>query len=298
MHGTNMNPLVSVVIATYNMATFLPASVRSVLAQTYAPLEAIVVDDGSTDDTAEVVRPFLDDPRVRYVHQPNGGQRAAKNAGIRAARGEYVAFNDADDLWYPHKLQKQIPLFDADGRVGMVYAERDLIDERGNPAVGRKIARFRGANLYRQLLLNNFVPFSTCVISRHCFERLGIFDDRMERSIDYELWLRYSLHYEFDYVNEPLAAHRVWAGQMSNDKRRRYEAAFQIQDAFLRQHPGLVDRRRVGEAWAAKYVGRGRSSARQRRWWDAGIDFLRAIRHSPGHLPAYKSLLKLVLRKA
>jgi hypothetical protein len=116
----------------------------------------------------------------------------------------------------------------------------------------------------------------------------------LEGSIDFELWLRYSVHYEFDYVAESLAAHRVWSGQMSQGKRRRYEAMFHIQEMFLRQHPGLVDPRDIAEAWAAKYLGRGRWRARERQRWAACKDFFAAIRNAPAHAAPYRCLAKLL----
>ena len=101
-------PLVSVVIATYNMARFLPLALHSALSQSYGNIEVLVIDDGSRDDTQAVMAPFRSDRRTRYIFQQNGGQASAKNHGIREARGEYVAFLDADDLWVPDKLERQL----------------------------------------------------------------------------------------------------------------------------------------------------------------------------------------------
>ena len=103
-----MTPRVSVVVATYNYARFLGGALQSALGQTFRDLEAIVVDDGSTDDTAAVVRPFLADGRVRYVRTDHRGQPQAKNTGVRLARAPLVAFLDADDLWLPAKLERQL----------------------------------------------------------------------------------------------------------------------------------------------------------------------------------------------
>src|SRR5258705_11081136 len=104
-------PLVSVVIATYNMARYLPLAVRAALDQKYKNIEVLVVNDGSTDDTQCVMAPFLDDSRVRYYTQKNKGQAAAKNRGIHESRGDYIAFLDADDMWALDKLEVQLPLF-------------------------------------------------------------------------------------------------------------------------------------------------------------------------------------------
>src|SRR5207249_11176371 len=114
-----MNKMVSVVIATYNCRRYVGEAVESALAQSYQPIEVIVVDDGSTDGTAEELRPFKD--RIRYLVQANQGPAAARNHGIRAARGEYVAFLDADDLWAPSKIEKQVAAMEKSDKIGVVH---------------------------------------------------------------------------------------------------------------------------------------------------------------------------------
>src|SRR5918996_212462 len=116
-----MSSKVSVVIPTYNYGRYLPEAVESVLHQTFPDLEVIVVDDGSTDDTRELIGRFGD--KVCYIYQRNQGLPAARNTGIRAARGEYVGFLDSDDLWLPGKLALQVPRLDSRQAVGLVYAD-------------------------------------------------------------------------------------------------------------------------------------------------------------------------------
>src|SRR5687767_7749573 len=108
-----VNPAVSVVIAAYNMAQYVDEAVTSVLAQTFEDLEVVVIDDGSKDNIADVMRAFDSDSRVRFISQENRGQPRAKNAGIRAAKGEFIAFCDADDVWDPRKLERQMPAFES-----------------------------------------------------------------------------------------------------------------------------------------------------------------------------------------
>src|SRR5262245_54352300 len=126
-----MTPAVSVIIATYNYGRFLAGALVSALGQTFRDLEVLVIDDGSTDDTGEAVRPYLADPRVRYHRTEHVGQSAAKDLGVRLARAPLVAFLDADDVWLPHKLERQVALFGADPGLGVVYTRRLLIDENG-----------------------------------------------------------------------------------------------------------------------------------------------------------------------
>ncbi len=122
---------VSVIIPTYNYAKFIPEAIRSVLDQTFCDFELIIVDDGSTDETREVIKPYLDDARVKYVYQENKGLSSARNLGITTSRGEYIAFLDADDLWMPEKLQKQVPLLESNHKVALIYSMAEQINHEG-----------------------------------------------------------------------------------------------------------------------------------------------------------------------
>ena len=287
------NPLVSVVIATYNMATFLPLAVRSALAQTYRNIEMLIIDDGSTDTTAEHVAPFLADTRVRYLKQANGGQAVAKNRGIREATGEYVAFLDADDLWTPDKLEAQLPLFAASPAVGVVYSAFAYIDEKGArlASVPAKLHRGRVSG---PLLIFNFVGFSTSVVKRGCFQRLGCFNENLGMGIDYDLWLRFSTQYEFDYVDRPLLHYREWPGQMSRNWNTRYRNGIEIMENFLRDFPDAVDKRTANEAWAHTYSGFGRCMRESRRREALSL-YLRALRFKPDYFPAWKGIAATIL---
>ena len=123
-----MNVTVSVVIPTYNYGRYLATAIESALAQTFVPLEVIVVDDGSTDDTPQILETFGN--RIQTIRQLNQGAGAARNTGIAAARGEYVAFLDSDDIWKPRKLQMQIARFDADPALGLVHCGVEAMDGR------------------------------------------------------------------------------------------------------------------------------------------------------------------------
>lgn len=288
-------PLVSVVIATYNMANYLPLAVRSALAQTYGNIEVLIIDDGSTDGTAEAVAPFLADPRVRYRKQGNGGQALAKNRGIRDSSGEYVAFLDADDLWTPDKLEAQMPLFAASPAVGVVYSAFAYIDEKGDrlPVVPGKLHRGR---VSAPLLIFNFVGFGTAVVKRECFERFGVFNENLRMGIDYDLWLRFSTQYEFDYVDRQLLYYREWPGQMSRHWKSRYLNGIEIMKNFLQEFPGAVDKRTADEAWAHTYSGFGtcaRGSGNGRR--EALEHYFRALRYKPDYFPAWKGIVATLL---
>lgn len=286
-------PLVSVVIATYNMAGFLPLALRSALDQTYQNIEVLIVDDGSTDGTRKAVEPLLEDLRVKYLFQENRGQAAAKNHGVQEARGRYIAFLDADDIWASEKLDAQMPLFARSQAVGVVYSAFVYIDEKGNrlPNLTGKLHRGRVSG---PLLIFNFVGFSSSVVRLECFERLGTFSESLGMGIDYDLWLRFATQYEFDYVDRPLLFYREWPGQMSRNWHARYLNGIAIMKNFLRDFPDVVDKRTVNEAWAHTYTGFGycmRGNSRR----EALSLYLRALRYKPDYFPAWKGIVATML---
>lgn len=288
-------PLVSTVIASYNMATYLPLAVESALAQTYENIEVLVIDDGSTDDTRRVIEPFLDNSRVRSLFQTNKGQAAAKNYGIRESRGEYIAFLDADDIWALDKLEAQIPLFLQSPAVGVVYSRFACIDEKGVEFQVSNNNHFRG-RVSGPLLIYNFIGFGTSVVRKKCFERLGGFKENIPMGIDYDLWLRLSTCYEFDYVDRPLLYYRVWPGQMSKNYKGRYFNGINIMKRFLTEFPGIIDKKTEDEAWAHTFVGYGECIRRYERQIGPALSlYMRALRHKPHYLPAWKSIIKTIL---
>ena len=201
-------PLVSVVIPNYNCARFLAETLDSVFAQTYPNLEVIVVDDGSTDDSLKVLESFAS--RVRVMRQANQGVSAARNAGIRESRGAFVAFLDADDLWHPDKLTKQIALF-ANPAVGLVYCAVEYIDERGR-SLGTNFTGRRGRVLRSIALLQGTIVLaggSTAVIRRECFDKAGDFDRALSTAADWDMFRRIACYYEIDVVREPLMRYRL-----------------------------------------------------------------------------------------
>jgi len=287
----DLEKLVSVVIATYNMSRYLPQAVESVLAQSYPHVQVHIVDDGSTDDTPRVVRRWRDHPRVRVHRQRNRGQAHAKNTGVRLSRGAFVAFLDADDLWLPDKLAAQMPLFER-AEVGVVYSDFERMDDFGAP-LPREPTRLHRGRVSGPLLIENFVGFPTAIVRRAHLERYGAFDENLSMGIDYDLWLRLSAHCEFDYVARTTARYRVWSGQMSRNYRERYRSGISIMRSFLDQNPGAVEPAVVRSAWAHTYTGRGNVTLwRGRDRAGALRDYARALSFRPAHWPTWRALLR------
>lgn len=205
--------MVSVVIPNYNYASYLSEAIDSALAQSYPKVEVIVVDDGSTDASETVLRGY--DGRVRWFRQRNQGVSAARNGGIGASRGELVAFLDADDVWLPQKIERQLPLLRHPG-VGMVYTGLQYIDVAGRP-LGTVLSGCRGRVL-RELALARGPGVrgtgSTALVRRECFERTGLFDLELSTSADWDLCRRIASHYEIEMVPEALVLYRLHGSGM------------------------------------------------------------------------------------
>lgn len=245
------NPKVSVVITCYNYRKYVRQAIQSVLDQTYQDFEVLVVNDGSTDDSETVIQSFLPHPKIKYLPQKNGGQANAKNSGIKNAKGEFVAFLDADDFWEKTKLEKQLPFFD-NPRTGVVYGRSICVNEIGQVLEHQpgRLALHRG-RILEHFIFDNFVPFSTAIVRKSVFDDCGLFDESLAMAIDWDLWLRFSVKYEFDYTDEVLLFYR-WnhPGQMSKNYGVREECSDRIFNKFLRDHgrhvpPELVRRAKI-----------------------------------------------------
>jgi glycosyltransferase involved in cell wall biosynthesis len=199
-------PAVSVIIPTYNRAAFLSEALASVLAQTMGDLEVLVVDDGSTDATREIVMSF-DDPRVRYLFQKNLGVSAARNWGVASSRAPLIAFLDSDDVWQPTKLDVQAAYFTAHPEISICQTEEIWVRDgkRVNPC--DKHAKQSGW-IFRECIPLCIVSPSAVMLRREAFYALGGFDESLPACEDYDLWLRAALRYEIHTLPNPLIVKR------------------------------------------------------------------------------------------
>lgn len=203
-------PTVSVVVPAYNPGPYLRLALDSVAAQTYPHWEAIVVDDGSTEDLG-----WVDDvdPRIRRVRQDNGGLSAARNTGVRESTGELIAFLDADDLWLPDKLARQVDAFN-DPTLALVSTGFTIVDDEG----AHVSAGFTGyADSYEELLQGNGICASTVVVRRSVLDEVGGFDTTLAQCEDWDLWLRVARGHRVAKLTDELAEYRVHGGNMTRD---------------------------------------------------------------------------------
>ncbi len=204
--GWPPKPLVSVIIPTYQRCDFLPQAIESVIGQAFSDWELIVVDDGSFDETPKLLQ-SVDDGRVRAVRQPNQGVSAARNHGVRLARGRWLAFLDSDDSWKPRKLQRQIEVLEEFPEYRAVYTDEIWI-RRGRRVNPRKIHAKYSGWIYRRCLPLCIISPSSILLDRRLLEELGGFDQEFPVCEDYDLWLRLSARHPVLFLNEQLIVKR------------------------------------------------------------------------------------------
>lgn len=241
-------PLVSVIVPAYNAADLIERTIRSVLNQTYPHLEVLVIDDGSTDDTAAVVEAIAQrDPRVVLFRQPNSGVAAARNLGITQAKGEFIAPIDADDLWYPAQIQRQVACFlSSSASVGVVYSWSIDIDAGDRPAGGFHAATIEG-NVYTTLLCHNFLGNASCtMIRRSTLLGVGGYNSEFRSQQaqgceDWDLYLRLAACCEFLAVPEFLVGYRKIEQSMSRDYRAMARSQTLMLENVKAQRPAVPE---------------------------------------------------------
>lgn len=218
-----MNPLVSVVVTTYNQASYIEETLESVFAQTYRSYEVIVVDDGSTDDTPSRIAPFRD--RIIYVRQDNQGVAGSRNTGIRKARGEFVAFLDGDDLWEPDKLSFQVAAAERHPESGLIAVDGLQFGENGIIETSLLFGPFcrdlpvhsiTQGNYYHQLLNSQLIyTTSQVMIPARVFDVVGLSDEQFKRASDYDLYIRIAAKLDFTIIRKRLTKWRYLSSSAS-----------------------------------------------------------------------------------
>ncbi|HOL49970.1 MAG TPA: glycosyltransferase [bacterium] len=228
---------VSVIVPVYNAERFIGETLRSVLCQTYKDIEVIVVDDGSTDHSVEVIKKY-NDPRIMLIRQQNRGVSAARNTGIKSSNGKFIALLDHDDLWLAEKIEKQMILFEKNPDVALVYSDISYIDGEGKP-VSWMLKQFEPHRGYvlRELFVSDFIPCLTAVFRKDVLEKIGLFNERYRYAEEYELFLRIARFFQFDFVDEVLACYRVHQSNLSRNIINSYLENIEILEHFYHTVP-------------------------------------------------------------
>ena len=213
-----MQPVISVIMPTYNRADYLKKSIQSVLDQTINDFEIIIINNYSTDNTLDIISAFNDE-RIKVINFKNGGIIAkSRNQGILQSAGKYIAFLDDDDLWSSDKLEIQIKYLESHPEFDLVYSNALIIDEYGNKkGLLRNPQEAKTGKIFLDLLYENFVPILTVLMKREIIKTNGLLneDPSMRAAEDYEYWLRASLHYNFGYIDKPLTLYRIHSEGLS-----------------------------------------------------------------------------------
>lgn len=218
------SPAVSVVLAAYNRAEFLPETIESILSQRFQNLELIVIDDGSTDQTQRVLAPYAS--RIQYLYQQNYGPSAARNFGVRSARAEWIAFQDSDDLWLPDHLLTLYGYVSNHPDCGLVFANGNYL---GGPAHNRKtiIPEAKSRRLMKRGVLledlfdKSIVRLQAALVSKRCYQQVGGHDETLRISMDLDLAFRIFSRYPIAYIDEVVFSYRRHAGNISANQELR-----------------------------------------------------------------------------
>ena len=226
-------PKVSVIIPTHNRSYLLSKAIQSVLSQSFHDFEIIVVDDASQDNTAQIVNVFSD-KRIRYIrHRVNKGDCCSRNNGINNTNGEYIAFLDDDDEWFPEKLSMQVSILDNSPlKVGAVHTGSIAVDIANCNELYTRIATMRG-NIFQHLLrYEDTVTTSSVLLRKICFEKVGLFDESIAYCSDYDMWLRISKEFDFECIQTPLVKYGIHKNNLGSN----YSLQIKGREAVLRKY--------------------------------------------------------------
>lgn len=266
------NPKVTVVVPLFNTERYIGLTLQCIARQTYTDYEVIIVNDASTDGGPQIVQNFIQDhPRFRMVTQENRGLAGARNSGIRAATGEYIALLDADDLWHPDKLARHVAHLDTNSAVGVSFCPSRFIDDEGNDMGFGQSPQLKDIDAEHVFCRNPVGNGSAAVIRRRALDavefiakspegdRLCWFDESFRQSEDIEMWSRMAAltRWRFEGIPQELTFYRVSAGGLSANVEKQFESWCRMRDKIGTLNPSLVSAAgKRSEAYQLRYLGR------------------------------------------
>lgn len=305
--GMNSEPtaLVSAVVPAFNRGRLITAALDSIAGQTYRPLEIVVVDDGSTDDTLQVVARWAennDQSRsliVRSVSQDNQGANAARNRGIREAKGEFVAFLDSDDRWLPDKLARQMAVISPDDRIGGVYCGMVNVDVASGEKTEPEPRHYPEGDLLKLLLIHDVTEATSCwLVRKACFAKAGVFDVSLPARQDWDMWIRLSEKFRIAVVPEVLVEMGNHPGERVRSKAER---EIQAHATIFRKYAHL---RKRFPFWVSLAARSAMYRRRGRVYFHRGVSTPRALAMQalaiavwPFDFDSYAALLGMALPK-
>jgi glycosyltransferase involved in cell wall biosynthesis len=300
---------VSVIIPTYNYAQFLGETIQSVLDQSYTNFELIVVDDGSTDNTREVVG-SLKDSRIRYIYQKNSGASSARNTGIKASAAEYVTFLDSDDIWLPENLELKVKLLDSRPDISLVCSNALVFNNGTGAIIGRlwhdqngAHANFDAVKVAREplkefLYHGFFVIIEATMIRREVFSKIGCFDESLPTYEDWDLIIRILQHFSIEIIDMPLLKIRRHFTNLSGNPENVYQGAVTaINKAICSGSFSGVELKLLKQRLARAYFRYGRCALLDNNKSKAKEALITSIKHNPWNIKFYIYLLFTFLGK-
>jgi glycosyltransferase involved in cell wall biosynthesis len=296
--GSDAIPKVDVIIPAYNAAKYLPTAIESVIGQTFEDWRILLVDDGSTDNTAEVVAPYLEQlgPKLKYIKKVNGGLPAARNTAIRNSSAEFLALLDADDVWLPCRLAESLKAFEGKPQVGLTYGFNDRIDPEGRviDTFDRRQKNGEGRIAPFIYMRKVDLPCPTITFRRECVDEVGLFDESLRATEDRDLWFRIALRYEVAVAPKVIAHYRVSPNSMSTDRERMLRAQLQFIEKYYGSTGCGVVTRQI--ALSQVYKQYAIALGAQRRQWTGLMSSLRALVLNPLDFDNAKVTGSLLLR--
>lgn len=289
-------PHISVIIPTHNREKFIGAAIQSVFNQTWQDLEIIVVDDGSVDNTKDLIQAYHSE-KITYVHLKQGGPGWARNNGISRAKGDMVAFLDSDDIWEPNKLELQMEVMAGDPQVKMALANFKFIDPVDNILNESGVdPDYSYDGQFLRDYLDGRLPVytSTVMVKRDVFDKVGSFDEQHMIAEDLDLWIKIAAHFKVGYVHKPLTHIRKHSGNISGASRKKTYFAATV----------MIERNRENIRTAGlspeKYLARfynlaGNEARKEKDRKDAISYFKKAISAYPSDIAGYSGILKTLL---
>lgn len=294
---------VSIILPCYNGAKWIRRTIESILVQNYRDFELIIVDDGSIDNSKGVITPFLREERIRYIYQKNQGFSGAINRGIRESKGTLIGFIGQDDLWLPDKLELQVKYFTEHQNISLVYSPYYSVDSEE-----RIINKIKASNFHSKkksickLFIINYVGFETVLVKKHCFDKVGLFDQRMIACSDHDMWLRVAVYFDIGYLDIALVKKRQHGLQLSKNMEIVLKDEFLLVNKAIKYYHFLKKYER--KKLASLYFTWGVMLIRNGNFKEAKPKLLKVIKYQPWQLKAiaaylvpslYKKIMELIV---
>lgn len=283
---------ISIIVPLYNSANVIGSTLQNLLEQTYRNYEVILVDDGSSDNTPDVLAPFFqNNSNIFYYRKSNGGVASARNFGIKKSKGNILALCDHDDFWHNTKLERQVSLFSSTD-IGLVYSDARVINEREelNFSPKKKVRPlfYEGADCFYKLLQYNCIPTASVIFRKSCVDKVGLFDERMDMHgvDDRHMWLKIALNYKIAAVKEVLVNHLIHGGNWSLQEEKMLKSALFCLDEIVKVNPPRSKKAEssVRYAYAATYQHYGKNLFHNGEYGKGKKCFFNALKHDPSFI--------------